>query len=107
MVNITIFQNKKQQLIGFDCLGHAEYADENDIVCSAVSVLVINCINSIDTLTDAQYTCDSCETDGMITFRLGERFGKDAQLLLKSLALGLEEIESNYEEYIDLIFEEV
>ena len=30
-----------------------------------------------------------------------------AQLLLKSLILGFENMESNYEEYIDLIFEEV
>lgn len=107
MVKITIFQNQEQQLIGFNCLGHAEYADGNDIVCSAVSALVINCINSIETLTDAQFTCDSLESDGMISYRLKGEYGEDAQLLLKSLALGLEEMESNYEEYIDVIFEEV
>ncbi len=46
-------------------------------------------------------------TDGMISFRITEKNGADAQLLLKSLVLGLEDMESNYEEYIDLIFEEV
>ena len=41
-------------MIGFHVEGHAGYADYGqDIVCSAVSVLVINCINSIDELTDA------------------------------------------------------
>ena len=107
MVKITIFQNRQQQLIGFDCLGHAEYADGDDIVCAATSALVINCINSVETLTDAQFSCDSREEDGMISFRLGENFGEDAQLLMRSLSLGLESVESNYEAYIDVIFEEV
>ena len=43
---------------------------------------------------------------GMISYHLNHP-SKDAQLLLKSLVLGLENMESNYEEYIDLIFEEV
>ena len=107
MVRITIFQNRQRQLTGFDCLGHAGYAGENDIVCAAASALVINCINSVESLTDAQFTCDSRQEDGMVSFRLVEISGEDAQLLLRSLALGLEEMERNYEAYIDVIFEEV
>ena len=107
MVKITIYQNQNQQFVGFDCLGHAEYADDNDIVCAATSALVINCINSIESFTEASFSCDSREEDGMIIFRLTEGFGDDAQLLLKSLILGLQDMESNYEEYIDVIFEEV
>jgi hypothetical protein len=107
MVKITFYQNRNQQLVGFDCLGHAEYADENDIVCAAASALIINCINSIETFTEDSFQCDSRQEDGMIVFRLTEEFGADTQLLLKSLILGLQEMESNYEEYIDLIFEEV
>ena len=107
MVKITIFQNRQRQLMGFDCLGHAEYAEDNDIVCAAASALIINCINSVEAFTDAGFTCDSRQEDGMISFRLKEGFGEDAQLLLRSLSLGLEEMERNYEEYIDVIFEEV
>ncbi|MFR5702513.1 MAG: ribosomal-processing cysteine protease Prp [Eubacterium ramulus] len=43
MVKITVYQNHDQQFVGFDCLGHAEYSDENDIVCAAVSAMTINC----------------------------------------------------------------
>ena len=107
MVKITIYQNQNQQFVGFDCLGHAEYSDDNDIVCAGVSALVINCINSIESFTGASFSCDSREEDGMISFRLNKDFGEDAQLLLKSLILGLQDMESNYEEYIDVIFEEV
>ncbi len=105
MVKITFFQNDAQQFIGFLCTGHADYADEQDIVCAGVSALVITCINSIETLTEDVFTCSS--EDGEISFRLREGFGEKSQLLLQSLALGLEEMESSYKDNIDLIFEEV
>ena len=107
MVKITVYQNHDQQFVGFDCLGHAEYSDENDIVCAEVYEITINCINSIETITETLFYCDTNEADGMISFRITEKNGTDAQLLLKSLILGFENMESNYEEYIDLIFEEV
>ncbi len=59
MVKITVYQNHDQQFVGFDCLGHAEYSDENDIVCAAVSAMTINCMNSIETFTDTLFYCDS------------------------------------------------
>ncbi len=107
MVKITFFQDQKQRLTGFECRDHAEFADENDIVCAAVSALVINCMNSVEMLTDARFVSDICEADARIEFHLEDEESEDAQLLLKSLALGLEEMERNNEEYIDVIFEEV
>ena len=107
MIKITIYQNRNQQFVGFDCLGHAEYADENDVVCAGTSALVINCINSIESLTGDSFSCDINEENGMINFRLEEKLGNDTQLLLKSLVLGLQEMERNYDAYIDVIFEEV
>ncbi len=107
MVRITIFQNPTQQIVGFDCSDHAAYADTDDIVCAGVSALVITCINSIETLTEDVFTCRSEEESGSIVFRLSEGFGEKSQLLLHSLALGLEEMETEYADYIDLIFEEV
>lgn len=107
MIKITIFQDSEQNFTGFDCLGHADYAEGNDIVCAGVSALVINCINSIEAFTDAPFTCDSQEEAGRIFFRFTGRSGADAQLLVSSLALGLSELENSYEEFIDIIFEEV
>ena len=107
MIKITFYQDQNQQYTGFDCLGHAEYADENDIVCAAASALTINFINSVEQLTEASFQCDSHEESGMIQFRFAGQAGDDAQLLVRSLVLGLEEMERNYDEYIDVIFEEV
>ncbi len=108
MVRVTIFRNPSRQTVGFTTSGHADFdTDGSDIVCAAVSALVITCINSIEELTEDRFTCESDAETGSIIFRLCEGFGEKSQLLLQSLALGLEEIESSYEDNIDLIFEEV
>lgn len=90
--------------------GHAEYDDPGkDIVCAAVSALVINAVNSIEHFTDDETSCVSDEESGTITFRFSQIPSHDAALLLDSMILGLEEIEDNneYEPYIDIIFKEV
>ena len=47
MIDVTLFQNDSGDYVGFRMTGHAEYAEYgSDIVCAAVSVLVINTINS-------------------------------------------------------------
>ena len=90
--------------------GHAEYADlGKDIVCAAVSALVINAVNSIEHFTDDESSCVSDEESGRISFRFSHIPSHDASLLLDSMVLGLEQIEdsSEYEPYIDMIFKEV
>ena len=48
MIQITIYKNKKHEYMGFDVDGHAGFDDSgHDIVCAAVSALVINTINSV------------------------------------------------------------
>lgn len=107
MIKITIYQDKDCRFVGFDCQDHAEYAQAgSDIVCAAVSALTISCMNGIETLCEDSFTQDIDEKNALIQYRL-TTFGHDAQLLFHSMVLGLEEIESNYSEYIDIIFKEV
>ncbi|MCC8141596.1 MAG: ribosomal-processing cysteine protease Prp [Lachnospiraceae bacterium] len=107
MVNVTFYLNQKNKLTGFDCAGHADFAESQDIVCAGISALVINCINSIELLTEDVFFCDRKKNGGNIQFRLAEGFSEKSQLLLRSLALGLQNMERDYEGNIDLIFEEV
>ena len=53
MIEIEIeIQRKNRQYRGFLCEGHAGYAQEGyDIICSAVSVLTVNAVNSIEQFT--------------------------------------------------------
>ena len=49
MITISIYKNAEGIYNGFKVLGHAGFDDKGkDIVCAAVSVLVINTINSIE-----------------------------------------------------------
>ena len=56
MIDVTLFQNDSGDYVGFRMTGHAEYAEYgSDIVCAAVSVLVINTINSVEKFTDDEF----------------------------------------------------
>ena len=48
MTTITICKTADGKYTGFNCFGHAGYAKKNrpDILCSAISTLVINTINT-------------------------------------------------------------
>ncbi len=108
MTKITIFKNKNDQYLGFTCLGHAGYADEGeDIVCAGISALVINTVNSLEAFTTEQFETEA-EVPGEIAVRLEHPAGHDADLLLRSLVLGLQGIQTTYgDEYIVLDFREV
>ena len=48
MIEITRIKNEQGENVGFRCYGHAGFARHGkDIVCAAVSALVLNTINSI------------------------------------------------------------
>ena len=110
MIHVVIYQNEKEECIGFQTEGHAEYADPGqDIVCAAASVLIINTMNAIELYTEDAFSVFSDEETGMISWHLEGNPSKEAGLLLlNSLILGLQRMEDEqYTEFIDIIFEEV
>ena len=110
MIKATIYVNKNHEYKGFDICDHAEYADSGfDIVCAAVSMLVINTLNSIEAYTEDETSLVDDEKEGLIQFRFRKKPSHDAEMLIKSMILGLESMEDNseYEPYIDIIFKEV
>ncbi len=70
--------------------------------------MVITIINALDVYTDEQFAATTEEETGLISVRFQESVGQDAQLLIKTLVLGLEGIQSTYgNDYISLTFKEV
>ena len=109
MTKVTIYKNFENECVGFDVIGHAGYAEEGeDIVCAAISVLVINTMNAIETFTEVTFSQSSDEENGAIRYRI-EQPTKETTLLLNTMILGLQTMEDNelYTDYIDLIIEEV
>jgi len=109
MTKITIYHNQDQDVEGFYCSGHAGYDIPGyDVVCSAISVLVINTINSIESFTSCPFTCEAEEKSGDIDFRFTEPITQDAALLIDAMILGLKGIQDDYgSAYITLEFKEV
>lgn len=109
MIKVTIYRNSDQSYQGFECIGHAGFAPKGeDIVCAGVSALVINTVNSIASFTGVKFSADSEEETGKLTVRFEEAANHDTMLLMRSLVLGLQEIQSNYgNKYMKLDFREV
>ena len=95
MITITIYQNH-EDVTGFRCIGHSGYAESgSDIICAGVSALVINTINSIDSLTNSSFHLETEEESGLIDFTFEESADHDAQLLVESMILGLQGIQND------------
>ncbi|MBR2045849.1 MAG: ribosomal-processing cysteine protease Prp [Agathobacter sp.] len=109
MTQITIYRNQNREVERFTCSGHAGYSEYGtDIVCASISVLVINTINSIETFTSVDYTCEADEETGDIDFRFTDEISSDASLLVESMILGLKEIQNDYgKKFLILDFKEV
>ena len=107
MIQISIIRhnNEYSQIKAF---GHAEYDDYGkDIVCSAVSVLIINTANSLEKFTNDLILAETYE-DGTTEILIKECPSKEAILLIDSLILGLEGIRNQYgKKYLSVDYKEV
>ncbi|MBR2257483.1 MAG: ribosomal-processing cysteine protease Prp [Blautia sp.] len=105
---ITVVAEKKDGgYCSFCSSGHAGSGPGGfDIVCAAVSALVITTANSLEAFTD-----DSFETecrDGYVRLSFPDPLSREACLLLDSLMLGLSSIEQEYgSKYIKVKVREV
>ena len=98
MIRITIFEREKGVYTGFRMEGHAGYAEYgNDIVCAAVSVLVINTINALERFTGDDFEHAIHQEEDVVSLEMTSvPVSSDAELLLKTLVLGLQAIEEEY-----------
>ena len=109
MTAVLLKKTKNGRYTGFTCTGHAGYADSGyDIVCSAVSVLVINTINAVERFAGERMDVVTGEEDGVIDVAFPDPVNEKTQLLVDTMVLGLESIEQQYgKKYLKLKFEEV
>lgn len=92
MIQISIKTNSGL-IVAFTCKGHAGYEDAGkDIVCASVSALTINAVNSVEKLTGDKFTCK--DSDGYLSFRFEQKPGPEANLIMQSMLIGLQNIEN-------------
>ena len=108
MIKGTFYRTESGTIHQFRITGHAgagEYGE--DIVCAAVSALSINVINSVSSLAgiEMQVEADQ-ENGGFLEATISEDLTQEqknvAQILLESLLLGLESVQEDYQQYIQI-----
>ncbi len=109
MTYATFYKNSLNgEIVGFKTEGHAGYADKgSDVVCAAISTLVINTINSIE-----MFTVDDCEViadedNAVISLMADSQQSIESRILLKSLELGLNQVAQGNPDYLSIKVEEV
>ena len=107
---ITVaFKKKEGYIISFKVSGHAGYDEHNkDIVCSGVSVLAQATILGVTEVLGLKAKYEALE--GLITIDLSKLSKEEIKLsdaLLKTMLLGMENLELTYGEYINVKVEEV
>lgn len=108
MIDVVIFQNSNSDYIGFKTNGHAEYDDPGqDIVCSAVSAIAITILNSIEKLSDVDFTLNCDQENGNMDFMFKGLPDIKAQTLMQAFVIGISGIEESYGDYICMTFKEV
>ena len=112
MIRVTVFCDSEHRYQGIDLCGHAGDAlnprEGQELVCAAVSALMLNMANSVEQFTEDPFQADEDETDGVFRFRFTSSISPESELLINSLVSGLLDIEEEYgEPYIKIRFEEV
>ena len=113
MINACFYKNKPGNICGFELNGHADFSEEgSDIVCSAVSLLVINTINSIEDFIGEKMACEADEAEGgflKVSFPRIQEGGENPELnlVLKVMEKGLADLESGYGDFIKVVTKEV
>ncbi len=109
MIRATFKNDFKGIIKEFNLIGHANYKESGkDIICSAVSVLAINTINSISEFTNDKLIVDTDEDTGFLSCKFIDEPSKESILLINSLILGLTTIKDSYgKKYLQITTKEV
>jgi len=94
MISVTV-EKEKGCWRSLSSTGHADYARKGqDIICAAVSALLINACNSLEALTEDSFEGE--EADGRLLLSFPDGLSEKGTLLMDSLLLGLRQIETDY-----------
>lgn len=107
MIQVTVARNGKGEYKSFEVKGHAGFDKKGrDIVCAAVSMLVINTINAMEEFTE---TCPVIqEQNGLIKAEFEQAPDEKAELLLNAMMLGIRGAAEEYgTQYITVSEKEV
>lgn len=108
MTEITICKSNGNYK-GFSCLGHVGFAEDGeDIICSAISILTINTLNSIEAFAGDEMIITAEEDSADLQMYFVDTPSKEAVLFMKALELGLTSIADQYgKRFVKVLIQEV
>lgn len=105
MTSVTI-EYEGEWIRHLSCSGHAgKAAAGENIVCAAVSVLMQTCVNAMEQVAGVKPCVEVDEQQALIAVTLPKtdsRQADDAQIILRSTALGLTDISHEYPRLVKL-----
>ena len=103
MINVDLLINQKDEIVGFEVKGHAEYDEYGkDLVCSAVTIIAYTCVNSLD-----KYADDVIFTDNEVTMSVSITCpNRDTDVIFDYFKTGIETLLGNYSSYVKLNYKE-
>ena len=106
MISIEIFRDRDGNILGLRSRGHADYAESgSDVVCAAVSMLVINSLNAIEKFSSTGVKLnDKDQEEGVIDVNFTDLPDEKAEIILDTMLLGLEDVAAQYgKKYLKLV----
>ncbi len=103
MINVDLLIDNKDEIVGFEIKGHAEYDEYGkDLVCSAVTILAYTCVNSLD-----KYADDVIFTDDEVMMSVNITSpNRDTDVIFDYFKTGIETLLGNYSSYVKLKYKE-
>lgn len=106
MLTVTLGVNEKGDVFYFEAEGHLNYAPKGaDIACAGASAVILTCVKGCREFLKVPAAFEM--NDGYLYMGLPEDLDKDlflsAQLLLKTMIIGLEEISGQYPKRLKII----
>jgi uncharacterized protein YsxB (DUF464 family) len=109
MIDAVVYKNAQGDIQGFQIKGHANYSEAgSDIVCSAVSAIIYTALGGMDELAGFK---SFQQKDGLIKCFVPGNLTRDqqatTQIILKTMDIGLRQVEADYDKYVRVRYEEV
>ena len=106
MTEIKI-KKQNENIVCVECKNHTGYADfGKDIVCAGVSSITQTAVLAIKKLTNVSHNFQIDEKVGFLKLELNDIDNSqnfhDAQIILKAMLCGLEDLQKQYPKYIKL-----
>ncbi|MBQ4518848.1 MAG: ribosomal-processing cysteine protease Prp [Clostridia bacterium] len=105
MITISLFRNKNHNIQGFTVKGHAGFGEHGtDIVCAAVTTAAMTTVNGLTDVVHISLTPEVREgyLSCCLPEKLSEEQRREADVLLESMVLTMQNLESQYGDYIRL-----